>query len=323
MDAISRLIQLARPEGCVDLRCLLGGRFELENPATSPETAPFHLLLAGRALVEFAGRTIELSPGDVVLFPRGTAHRVFTDRGGEPVRTVAEPGVAFPTLRSPGAQPEIDLFCGHYRLTPGAGELLLRTLPEPLLVSFGADEPVRMLSTLMRQEAQANGLGAATVVSSLCNALLAMVLRSSPQQRLSGEMLWTAADDDAVRSVIDAVLSEPGRDWGITQLAHRAAMSRATFIRHFRLGTGMAVGEFLTRLRMMIAADLLLGGNQPVSAIANAVGYRSTSAFGRAFRAATATTPARFRSHRRGVRSRSSTEQAADAEQEPVRADER
>ena len=98
-------------------------------------------------------------------------------------------------------------------------------------------------------------------------------------------------------ALIDAVLREPGRNWSIAQLAHRAAMSRATFIRHFGHGTGMTVGDFLTRLRMMIAADMLASGDQPVSAIASAVGYRSTSAFGRAFRAATATTPARFRSH--------------------------
>jgi AraC family transcriptional activator of mtrCDE len=297
MDTVSHLIRLARPEGSVDVRCLLASQFTLGNPASPPGKAPFHLLLEGRALVEFAGRTIQLCAGDVVLFPHGTAHRVLIDREAEPIETVREPGVAFPTLRSRSALPEIDLFCGHYSLAPGAGELLFRTLPEPLHVSFGADEPVRMLSTLMRHEAHANGPGTATIVSSLCNALLAMVLRSSPEQRLSGDMLWTAANDDAVRSVIDAVLREPGRNWSITQLAHRAAMSRATFIRHFGHGTGMTVGDFLTRLRMMIAADMLVSGDQPVSAIANAVGYRSTSAFGRAFRAATATTPARFRSH--------------------------
>jgi AraC family transcriptional regulator, activator of mtrCDE len=309
MDAVSHLIRLARPEGSIDVRCLLGGRFALDNPAGSPGTAPFHLLLEGRALVEFAGRTIPLCAGDVVLFPHGTAHRVLTDRDAAPVETVEEPGVAFPTLRSPGELPEIDLFCGHYSLAPGAGELLFRTLPEPLHVSFGADadEPVRLLSTLMRRETQANGPGTATIVSSLCTALLAMVLRSSPEQRLSGDLLWTAAGDDAVRGVIDAVLREPGRNWGIIQFADRAAMSRATFIRHFSRGTGMTVGEFLTRLRMMIAADMLVSGDQPVSAVAEAVGYRSTSAFGRAFRAATATTPAQFRSHADAARRRATT----------------
>ncbi|GII54290.1 hypothetical protein Pth03_26790 [Planotetraspora thailandica] len=57
----------------------------------------------------------------------------------------------------------------------------------------------------------------------------------------------------------------------------------------------MTVGDFLTRARMMTAADLLTGTDRPVSVIAAEVGYRSESAFGRVFRPATATTPARFR----------------------------
>jgi AraC family transcriptional activator of mtrCDE len=44
---------------------------------------------------------------------------------------------------------------------------------------------------------------------------------------------------------------------------------------------------------------MLADGDRSVSAIAAAVGYRSESAFGRAFRLATATTPARFRANAR------------------------
>jgi AraC family transcriptional activator of mtrCDE len=57
----------------------------------------------------------------------------------------------------------------------------------------------------------------------------------------------------------------------------------------------------MTGLRMAIAADMLADGDRSVSAIAAAVGYRSESAFGRAFRLATATTPARFRANARPV----------------------
>ncbi|MDN3353759.1 AraC family transcriptional regulator [Actinomadura sp. DC4] len=297
MDPLSRLVGLARPEGTVDVRCLLAGRFALDNPARRPGEVPFHLLLEGRCAVEFAGRTIALRAGDVLLFPRGAAHRLFADRDGEPVEIVEEPGAAFPVRRSRAARPEVDLFCGCYHVAPGAGDLLFRTLPEVLHVSFGADghEPVRMLSALLRREADAGGPGGAAIVSSLCNALLAMVLRVSPERRLPEDVPWTAATDEAVLCVIDAVLSEPGRAWNITSFAARAAMSRATFIRHFTRATGVTVGQFVTRLRMMIAADLLADGRRSVSAVADAVGYCSASAFGRAFRAATSTSPARFR----------------------------
>jgi AraC family transcriptional activator of mtrCDE len=46
---------------------------------------------------------------------------------------------------------------------------------------------------------------------------------------------------------------------------------------------------------MMIAADLLAGSDMTIGSIAADVGYLSVSAFGRKFRAATGSSPARFR----------------------------
>jgi AraC family transcriptional activator of mtrCDE len=51
---------------------------------------------------------------------------------------------------------------------------------------------------------------------------------------------------------------------------------------------------------MMVAADLLSGSDTPISSIATDVGYQSVSAFGRNFRAATGSSPARFRRDNRG-----------------------
>jgi AraC family transcriptional activator of mtrCDE len=302
MDTVSRLIRLARLRGGIDLRCLLAGQFAMDNPARRMGEAPFHLLLEGNCVIESGKRRISLGPGDVVLFPRGDAHRVVADRATKVMATAEVAGVSFPTLRSEATgtdtpEPEVDLFCGHYRFAAGAGELLFGSLPDPLHVSFGADpsEPVHVLSTLMRKEAQVDGLGTAAIVSSLCDALLAMVLRSGPGQRLSSGPLWTAVTDQNMLNVIDTVLTDPARNWTIAEFAGLASMSRATFVRHFDRATGMAVGEFVARIRMMLAAEMLTESDRPVGAVAAAVGYRSESAFGRAFRLATATTPARFR----------------------------
>jgi AraC family transcriptional activator of mtrCDE len=292
MDAVSRLIRMARLEGAVDVRCLLAGRFTLDNPASGPGEIPFHLLLEGHCTIHAAGRVLHLRPGDLVLFPRGGAHRVVADTDVRTADAVEEPGVAFPTLRTPGTAAEIDLFCGHYKLAPGAGALLFQTLPDPLHVSFGDDTSAPALSTLMRLEAHTERPGTAAIVSSLCDALLAMALRGSP---LPGEPLWTATTDTAVLNAIGAVLHDPSRLWTIAEFSRQASMSRATFIRHFTRATRLPVGEFVTKLRMMIAADQLVGGDRPINSIATAVGYRSESAFGRAFRLATGTTPARFR----------------------------
>jgi AraC family transcriptional regulator, activator of mtrCDE len=298
MDTVSRLIQMARLQARLDKRCLLAGTTVMEVSAYGQGEAPFHVLLDGTCTLELPGRRLELRSGDVVLLPRAEPHRIRTAGAGRVQRAVETPGETFDTIRSPAGEETIDLFCGHYSYGSGAGTMLFRSLPDPIHVSFAGSgegtKVVRMLSTIMRREAQNDGPGTAAILSYLCSALLAMVLRKS-DRRPADTALWTAADDERIRGVIDVLLREPGADWSIAHLAQVAGMSRATFVRHFSHRTGMTVGTFLTHIRMMIAADLLTETDLTVAAVAAKVGYHSESAFGRAFRLASGSPPARFR----------------------------
>lgn len=298
MDLITHLIRLARPQAALDKRCLLAGTTVMDVPEHAEGEAPFHVLLDGACMLELPDRRIRMRTGDVVLLPRGAAHRIRTVGAGRTQPIVETPGGTFDTVRSRTGEAVIDLLCGHYTVGSGAGPMLLRSLPDPLVVSFDRseeeDEVVRMLAAIMRREAQNDGPGTTAVLSSLCNALLAMVLRKS-NRRLAGAALWTAVDDERVRAAIDAVFGDPGADWSIPNLARVAGMSRATFVRRFSRSTGMTVGAFLTNIRLMFAADLLTDTDLTVTAVAAKVGYNSESAFSRAFRLATGSTPARFR----------------------------
>ncbi|WP_239117137.1 cupin domain-containing protein [Planotetraspora phitsanulokensis] len=294
MDWISEIVRLARLQAHLDKRCLFAGETTMDVPAYGTGKAVFHVLLDGACTIEVSGRHIELTAGDVVLLPGGQAHRVRTAGGGGQ-DAVEEPGEAFSIMRSQTGEIVMDLLCGYYTFGSGAGAMLFRSLPDPLQVSFGqADEIVRMLSVVMRQEARHDGLGTRAILSSLCNALLAMVLRASPS-RFVGAPAWTAADDPRLRLVIEAVLQDPGNDWTVARLAEVATMSRATLARNFSRSTGLTAGDFVTQVRMMIAAERLIETDLTVAAVAAGVGYGSESAFNRAFRQATGSTPARFR----------------------------
>ncbi|MFQ3556023.1 AraC family transcriptional regulator [Streptomyces gramineus] len=96
-------------------------------------------------------------------------------------------------------------------------------------------------------------------------------------------------------AVVRAVLEGPGNNWSITRLARLAAMSRATFLRHFTRETGMSVGVFLARARVMAAADILSSTGDTVATVAGLVGYGSESAFSRVFRSEVGMSPAEFR----------------------------
>jgi AraC family transcriptional regulator, activator of mtrCDE len=299
MDAISTIIRMARLEASVDLRCLLAGSHVLDNPPSAHGHVPFHILLDGRCVAEVGDRTVELRAGDVLILPRAGRHRVRVVAEGPPEPSALHAGGSMETLRSETA-PAVDLFCGHYAYQPGAGELLFAGLPDIVHASFGlaASSPLHLLGELMRREATVDGPGAGALLASLCEALLALVLRGDGRGRPPSVKLvapWTAVADAGLRAVVDAVVNEPGKPWTISGLARVAGVSRATLTRHFAATTGMGVADFLTRTRMTIAADLLTTTERSLDDIAASVGYRSASAFGKAFRAATGSTPTRLR----------------------------
>jgi AraC family transcriptional activator of mtrCDE len=247
--------------------------------------------------VRAGGRTVGLEAGDVLVLPRAERHVVRVDAGAPPVPAARQEGTSVATLRSASA-PHVDLFCGHFAYRPGAGELLFAGLPDVLHASFGtgAASPLRLLGELMRSEAAQDGPGAGALLAALCEALLALVLRGGGDgSRAAAGPAWTAVTDPGLRAVIDAVVREPQKRWTLAGLAEVAGVSRATLVRRFPAATGMGVADFLTRTRMTVAADLLTTTRRSLEDIAAAVGYRSSSAFGRAFRITTGTTPACWR----------------------------
>ncbi|MGW0165831.1 cupin domain-containing protein [Streptomyces sp. NPDC003343] len=302
MDSVSRLLRMARLKAALDKRCLLGAGIRMHVPAYGELEAPFHVLLDGACRLQVGTVLLDLRPGDVVMIPSGAPHRVITAGEAGPTGTAETAGEAFVTTRSEhGGEPVIDLFCGHYTFDAGAGSLLFASLPDPVHVSFGqsaeSDEVLRMLSALMRGEARREGEGTAAILSALCTVLLAMVLRTA-RGEATGATLWTAAADGRIASAVEGMLNEPGADWTIERLSRAAAMSRATFLRHFTRDTGTTVGAFLARARLMAAAELLTTTDATVASVASQVGYSSESAFSRAFRTHLGTTPARFRRER-------------------------
>ncbi|MEV4346993.1 AraC family transcriptional regulator [Actinoplanes sp. NPDC049596] len=298
MDSLSALIRMARAEGRVDVRCLLAGRHTLDNPPSTAGKAPFHLLLDGHCTVEAGDRVIDLRAGDLLVLPRGERHRVRVSADGPPAPATRSAGGVVETLRSDGV-PAVDLFCGHYTYRPGAGELLFAGLPAVVHASFGtgAASPLRPLGELMRHEAALDGPGSGALLAALCEALLTLALRGDGHDR-PHPAPWTAVPDPGLRAVVEAVVSRPGQPWTTAGLARVAGVSRATLARHFAAATGLSIAAFVTRTRMTIAADLLATTELGLDDVAARAGYRSTSAFGKAFRAATGVTPARLRRSR-------------------------
>lgn len=78
-------------------------------------------------------------------------------------------------------------------------------------------------------------------------------------------------------------------------LAFAAGLEQRTLIRRFRLATGLTTTEYVQRLRVGKAQELLQFSGTPVDRIAWEVGYDDTSAFRRVFCRIVGLTPAEYR----------------------------
>lgn len=88
-------------------------------------------------------------------------------------------------------------------------------------------------------------------------------------------------------------LTEPFNE---TDLATIAGQSPSAFSRSFRRHTGMALVQFVNRLRINLACQLLMSNAaQPITEICYAVGFNNLSNFNRQFLAQKGMPPSRFR----------------------------
>ncbi|MGH1548765.1 helix-turn-helix domain-containing protein [Leifsonia poae] len=252
-----------------------------------------------------------MQAGDVVIIPSGHRHRIITGGPEASSGTRERQQSSYDLIVSDDREdepPVIDLFCGHYRVGAGAGSILFGSLPTPTQASLYASgdgdgngdgaATLARLSALMRAEADVDGAGSSAIMSALCTVLIALVLRTGTDAG-GRARLWTAVADERMSRVVQEVLANPGEEWSVDRMSATALVSRATFFRRFQAATGMTFGRFLVRARLMHAAELLVDGDESVAQIASQVGYRSESAFTRAFRDDVGETPARFRRQQR------------------------
>ncbi|MBJ9964181.1 cupin domain-containing protein [Burkholderia seminalis] len=315
MDALSQLLSLGRSRVELDVRCLLDGPFAMPHDPLPPGEAAFHLVLTGTCRLRTAdGRTLQLAEGDFVLLPAGGAHDLLDTGRGRPQPVVplrdsgAGDGAVLPVKSNlDSAAPHsasVDLLCGRFVYARGAGELLIRTLPQVLHVGLreaSGFEPLQLLTSVLRTEASNVQPGAGAIVNALGQALLAYALRAYGRGASVPSGWLALAADARLGPSVQAVLRAPEQPWTVESLGDAAAMSRATYARHFREKAGMSVGAFVAQIRMMHACALLQDTQRGQAEIGQAVGYQSEAAFGKAFRAVLGMTPGRWRRAQRGM----------------------
>jgi AraC-like DNA-binding protein len=145
-------------------------------------------------------------------------------------------------------------------------------------------------------EARSPRPGGAGVLSKLAEVLFIEVLRLYMNEQGEGRTGWlTGVGDRIVGPALNAMHSHPAHAWTLEELAHDAGTSRSVLAERFQNLVGSSPMQYLTQWRMLLAANLLCRSNAPLARIAEDVGYRTDTAFSRAFRRVYGSPPASWR----------------------------
>jgi len=98
-----------------------------------------------------------------------------------------------------------------------------------------------------------------------------------------------------VGHVIGALENDFSKDWKLSDLTAIAHMSRSNLMRVFRKATGQTPIEYLLRLRIQKAMELLRNSSLSITEIALEVGFNDSNYFTRQFRRVLGETPRSFR----------------------------
>lgn len=272
MEVLSDILLGLRASGSVYFCDFLRPPWRLGYEGES--RAMFHLVRRGNCRVRIGEDAIDLVPGDFVFLAPGTDH-VVEDTGS----------------------PETLLLCGYCSFDLDRDDALLRALPEYVILrreDFDAWPWLQRTLEHLSAEYLSAAPGSDLTVNKLTEVLLVQLLRMD-FGRTGRTGIIAALADKRLAQALAAVHADPGEDWTTERAAAAASMSRSGFARRFKELLEMNFFEYLTRLRMRNARDLLRTTRLPVGDIAERVGYRSELSFVKAFKKAEGETPRAYR----------------------------
>lgn len=249
----------------------------------------FHAVITGECWVAVEGspEPVKVRAGECFLLASGRPFRIASDLAVEPIAIQAllppiQDGRIM-TYNEGGAFLSIG---GYFTLADRQADLLLDTLPPLVHIREDPDRTaLRWCVERMRQELLDPQPGGFIIAQQLATMVLVHALRLHLSNGHSDGVGWLfALADKRLRTAIGAMHRFPGRPWTLQMLAAEAAMSRTTFAQEFKRRAGMPPIEYLTRWRMLLAADKLANSRASIADIALSLGYESEKSFSTAFK---------------------------------------
>jgi AraC-like DNA-binding protein len=318
VDVLSEVLRAVRLRGAVYYSVTASAPWVAEAPPASelaPHVMPgaehlieYHVVTSGRCWGGLVGEpSVELEPGDIIVFPQGDAHVVASGPG------MRGPDTGYRELSSSkrlpirieygGGGPEpVQIVCGFWACDTRPFNPLLATLPRMICLkkrTGGYSDMLERFMSCAHAEARIPRSGGEAVLARLSELMFVEVVREYVASRDGAERIgWLSGlRDEVVGRALVALHGRPAHAWTIEDLARTVGTSRSALAARFMQFVGVPPMQYLAQWRMQLAGTLLTGPNT-LATIAETVGYGSEAAFSRAFKKIVGVAPAAWRSQR-------------------------
>lgn len=297
-DPLSDVLALLRPHGTTSGGIDMGGPWAIRFGPH--DGIKFQAVITGGywLCIDGVDEPLRINAGDCYLLPRGRGFSMASDLSLRPVdahaflATPLNGGVR--TLNGGGECYSVGCY---FSFSGRHVEVLLDMLPPVLHIREDADKAaMRWYVERLMLELRSPQPGGLLVAQQLATLLLVQALRLQLDGGLGqGGVGWLfALADKPMRAAIVAMHADPAHRWTLQALATRACMSRSTFALRFRRSVGLTPMDYLTRWRMMLAADRLTQTGDSVGELSRSLGYESESAFTTAFKRVMGCSPRQY-----------------------------
>ena len=260
-----------------------------------------HYVLVGTGALQVGnGRVMPFAPHSILVVPPRQRQRLSASEGEtEDIRAEENcsplPGrlVKFGTGTGVG---DLLILCGTISATYGGTFGFFDTLSEPIIEEVSAVEHLRSAFQLMLTELSRPTIGTRPLIDALMKQCLVLLLRQHFTRLSTSSPLFAALHDQRLTHAVASVVEHPGGRHSLQELAAIAGMSRSSFTARFAQVFGQSALDFVSKVRLRYAADLLTTTDLPIKVVASSVGYGSRSHFSRAFSAAYGVDPTTYRS---------------------------
>lgn len=268
------------------------GRYCEKWKASTYETGnpSFHVILDGHCWLNFTDtqQITRLESGDIVFFFFNI-----------PFYLTSEQSINLDKVFKKEMHPVSDkregdaaLMCGFLHPKGIEAEVLFTLLPEYIIIRNNTKSKgkISQLIEMLKEESHSACELALTRITDL---LLLYIIEQLIEDFLVDVNLLNVSKNSAFAKLLIEIMHNPGEEWTLDSMAKKTSMSRSTFIRKLDCLCGLSSNEFLTKLRINIAVNLLRRGYTSES-VAFKVGYKSITGFYKAFKKTTLKTPTNF-----------------------------